>query len=99
LTIDAIHSGNEVLAHISGGSPPYEALATFGPEGRTQPRASRDGWVTFRFDEDARAVLPLVISVKDNRGGQTVKAPEWTAEELQTSGWKSPPQPELPQEQ
>lgn len=79
-----------VVAHVSGGSPPYRVTLLYGPKSSTKTEESKDGWVRFQMDKEKDYILPSLVVVTDSKGLQGSTSVPLDADQLKAAKWKLP---------
>jgi hypothetical protein len=90
LVVDGKLEGTALVAHATGGTPPYKIKITFGPKGSIKTAESNTGWARFAFDMKSDNIVPLRVSASDrnNTDGSTII--ETNSDELKKAGWLLP---------
>ncbi len=82
-----------LVAHASGGIPPYKVTLTYGNKPCMVTLDSKDGWARFALNKSTENVEGSRLSVVDSRGAQSsnITLPDSRAD-LTSSGWALPAQ-------
>lgn len=90
LKLDAALQETTVSVFANGGVPPYKFTVTYGPKATVKTKENQATWAPFTFDKTKDNILPLTVTVTDNKGTQSIVKLDLKESDLKASGWALP---------
>jgi len=92
LKVDATLQDTTIVAHATGGTPPYRVTFEYGRSASVKTADSDTGWAKLTLDRTKDSVVPLKVRATDSNNIYGSKDVDLNENDLKAAGWSQLPQ-------